>query len=45
MLRWYFSCIGSMGNVRTKTMRAWSEAEFAKLLSEGHDFEKGSAML
>ena len=38
-------CIGSMGNVRTKTMRAWSEAEFAKLLSEGHDFEKGSAML
>ena len=38
-------CIGSIGNVRTKTMRAWSEAEFAKMLSEGHDFEKGSAML
>ena len=38
-------CIGSMGNVRTKTMRAWSEAEFAKILSEGHDFEKQSAML
>ena len=37
-------CIGSMGNVRTKTMRAWTEAEFAKMLSEGHDFEQ-SAML
>jgi uncharacterized protein with GYD domain len=25
---------GSLGNVRTKTARAWSESEFAKLLSE-----------
>jgi uncharacterized protein with GYD domain len=38
-------CIGSMGNIRTKTMRAWTEAEFAKMVSEGHDFEKGSVML
>ena len=38
-------CLDSMGNVRTKTMRAWSEAEFTKMLSEGHDFEKQSAML
>jgi uncharacterized protein with GYD domain len=26
--------IGSQGNVRTKTARAWTEAEFAKLVSE-----------
>jgi uncharacterized protein with GYD domain len=26
--------IGSQGNVRTKTVRAWTEAEFAKLVSE-----------
>jgi uncharacterized protein with GYD domain len=25
---------GSLGNVRTRTVRAWSESEFAKLLSE-----------
>ena len=25
---------GSLGNVRTRTVRAWSEPEFAKLLSE-----------
>jgi uncharacterized protein with GYD domain len=25
---------GSLGNVRTKTARAWSESEFGKLLSE-----------
>jgi uncharacterized protein with GYD domain len=25
---------GSLGNVRTRTSRAWSEAEFAKLISE-----------
>jgi uncharacterized protein with GYD domain len=26
--------IGALGNVRTKTARAWTEAEFHKLLSE-----------
>ena len=26
--------IGSQGNIRTKTARAWTEAEFAKLISE-----------
>jgi uncharacterized protein with GYD domain len=26
--------IGGQGNVRTKTVRAWPEAEFAKLVSE-----------
>ena len=26
--------IGAMGNVRTRTVRAWSEAEMAKLISE-----------
>ncbi len=26
--------LGSQGNVRTRTMRAWSEAEMAKLISE-----------
>jgi uncharacterized protein with GYD domain len=26
--------VGSQGNVRTKTVRAWPEAEFAKLISE-----------
>jgi uncharacterized protein with GYD domain len=25
---------GSLGNVRTRTVRAWSESEFEKLLSE-----------
>jgi len=25
---------GSLGNVRTRTARAWSESEFAKLISE-----------
>jgi uncharacterized protein with GYD domain len=25
---------GSLGNVRTKTARAWSESEFTKLISE-----------
>lgn len=29
-------CLGSMGNVRTKTMRAWTEEEMAKSLSEAH---------
>ena len=33
-------CLGSMGNIRTKTMKAWTEAEFTKALSEGHSFEK-----
>jgi uncharacterized protein with GYD domain len=26
--------IGAMGNVRTRTVRAWSEAEYSKLISE-----------
>ncbi len=26
--------IGSQGNVRTRTVRAWSEAEYSKLISE-----------
>ena len=26
--------VGSQGNVRTKTARAWTEAEFVKLISE-----------
>jgi uncharacterized protein with GYD domain len=26
--------IGGMGNVRTRTVRAWSEAEYAKLIAE-----------
>ncbi len=26
--------IGAMGNVRTRTVRAWSEAEYVKLISD-----------
>jgi uncharacterized protein with GYD domain len=26
--------IGALGNVRTRTVRAWSQAEYAKLISE-----------
>ncbi|MCW3996621.1 MAG: GYD domain-containing protein [Candidatus Bathyarchaeota archaeon] len=29
-------CLGSMGNVRTQTLKAWTEAEGAKLLSSSH---------
>jgi uncharacterized protein with GYD domain len=29
-------CLGSMGNVRTTTMKAWTEAEAAKLLTAPH---------
>jgi len=29
-------CIGSMGNIRTKTMKAWTEAEAAKILTAPH---------
>ena len=29
-------CLGSMGNVRTKTMKAWTEAEGAKILTTPH---------
>jgi uncharacterized protein with GYD domain len=29
-------CIGSMGNIRTTTMKAWTEAEGAKILSAPH---------
>lgn len=33
-------CVGSMGNVRTKTMKAWTESEFEKMISGAHDFEE-----
>jgi uncharacterized protein with GYD domain len=29
-------CIGSMGNVRTITMKAWTEAEAAKIITAPH---------
>jgi uncharacterized protein with GYD domain len=29
-------CIGSMGNIRTKTMKAWTEEEGAKILTSPH---------
>ena len=29
-------CLGSMGNVRTMTMKAWTEAEGAKILKAPH---------
>jgi len=29
-------CIGSMGNVRTRTMKAWTEPEAAKILTAPH---------
>jgi uncharacterized protein with GYD domain len=29
-------CIGSMGNIRTTTMKAWTEAEGAKILTVPH---------
>jgi uncharacterized protein with GYD domain len=29
-------CIGSMGNVRTITMKAWTEAEAAKIFTAPH---------
>jgi uncharacterized protein with GYD domain len=29
-------CIGSMGNIRTTTMKAWTEAEGAKILTASH---------
>jgi uncharacterized protein with GYD domain len=29
-------CIGSMGNIRTVTMKAWTEAEGAKILTAPH---------
>lgn len=29
-------CLGAMGNIRTMTMKAWTEAEGAKLLSKPH---------
>ena len=30
----YFSYLGSQGNVRTKTLKAWTEDEAAKMLAE-----------
>jgi uncharacterized protein with GYD domain len=29
-------CLGSMGNIRTTTMKAWTEAEATKLLTAPH---------
>lgn len=29
-------CVGSMGKVRTTTMRAWTESEAAKLITASH---------
>ncbi|MCW4008892.1 MAG: GYD domain-containing protein [Candidatus Bathyarchaeota archaeon] len=29
-------CVGSMGNVRTTTMKAWTEAEAAKIITAPH---------
>lgn len=29
-------CLGSMGNIRTTTMKAWSESEASKLLTAPH---------
>lgn len=30
------ACLGSMGNVRTKTLKAWTETEAAKILTAAH---------
>lgn len=30
------ACLGSMGNVRTRTLKAWTEEEGAKILSNAH---------
>jgi uncharacterized protein with GYD domain len=29
-------CLGSMGNIRTRTMKAWTEPEAAKILTAPH---------
>ncbi len=29
-------CLGSMGNIRTTTMKAWTESEAAKILTAPH---------
>jgi len=29
-------CIGSMGNIRTTTMKAWTETQGAKILTAPH---------
>jgi uncharacterized protein with GYD domain len=29
-------CLGSMGNIRTTTMKAWKESEAAKMLTKPH---------
>jgi uncharacterized protein with GYD domain len=29
-------CLGSMGNVRTRTLKAWTEEEGAKILTGAH---------
>lgn len=29
-------CLGSMGNIRTTTMKAWTESEAAKIISAPH---------
>lgn len=32
----FLLCLGSMGNVRTTTMKAWTEAEGAKIITAPH---------
>ncbi len=29
-------CVGSMGNIRTRTLKAWTEAEATKILTAPH---------
>ena len=31
-----FLCLGSMGNIRTTTMKAWTEAEATKIIAAPH---------
>ena len=37
-------CIGSMGNIRTKTMKAWTETEFEKLITGAHEYQDKSPL-
>ncbi len=37
-------CIGSMGNIRTITMKAWSDAEFEKMVSGAHSYEDNAPL-
>ena len=37
-------CIGSMGNIRTKTMKAWTETEFEKLITGANEYQDKSPL-